>query len=88
MHNEVGLEAKCLRHCEATGEISLTCKMLTLKQRAWDLLGCPGVVLMLLHDLDFHTRTALATFVAQRETTHWICSAVVLAEQKQVSLGN
>lgn len=51
MHRAVVLEAKCLRHCEATGEISLTCKMLTLKQRAWDLLGSPGVVLVLLQDL-------------------------------------
>lgn len=36
---EVDLEAKCLGHCRATGKISLTCKMLTLKQRAWDQLS-------------------------------------------------
>lgn len=67
MGREVGLEAKWLRHCKATGEISLTCKMLALKQRAWDLLGCPGVVLMLLQDLDCHMSTESATLVCGSE---------------------
>lgn len=67
MHREVGLEAKCPKHCEATGEISLTCKTLTLKQRAWDLLGCPAVALMSLQDLDCHKRTESATLFCGSE---------------------
>lgn len=67
MHRKVGLGAKHLRHCETTAETPLTCKMLALKQRAWDLLGCPGAVLRLLQGLDCHMRTESATLVCGSE---------------------
>lgn len=47
----------------ATRKISLACKMLTLKKKAWDLLGYPGIVLMLLQDFDCHMSTESATHV-------------------------
>jgi len=34
MSRELDLEGKCLGHCQATGQISVTCKMLSLRQRA------------------------------------------------------
>lgn len=45
----------------------LTCKMLTLKKRAWGLLGYPDIVLMLLHDFDCHMSTKSATVVCGSE---------------------
>lgn len=88
---EVDLEAKCLGHCQATGKISSTCKLLTLKQRAWDQLYiglswyCADVTAG-LWSLPEHRISHPCLW--HRETIHKICSAILLAEQKQLSSGN